>query len=154
MADVSSQEVDSAATSTSTSKTLSQPDKEQLRADLDSFRELANISARSAVAKHESKKLHTVVQFKLVMLAIAFGLSLALWAANLMSRGGYVPYAIAASVAAAVMTGEVVRTLLAFYRWKSVESASLWDDAGDAATAEPQEFEVVEDDSVRVTPVE
>jgi hypothetical protein len=123
----------------SVSKALSQPDKDQLRANLDSFRELANISARSAVAKHESKKLHTVVQFKFVMLAIAVGLSLALWAAHLMNRGSYLPYAIAASVAAAVMAGEVVRTLLAFYRWKSVESATLWDEAqGEEPAAAPE----------------
>lgn len=117
-----------AAPAPALSKGLSQPDKDQLRANLDSFRELANISARSAVAKHESKKLHTVVQVKLVVLAIAVGLSLALWAANLVSRGSYFPYALAASVAAAVMGGEVLRTLLAFYRWKSVESAALWEE--------------------------
>lgn len=113
-------------------KTLTAPDKELLRANLDSFRELANISARSAVAKHESKKLHSVMQFKLIMLAMAVGLTLALWAANLTSGGSYVPYAIAAGVAAVVMGAEAGRTLLAFYRWKSVEAVGSWEDEADA----------------------
>ena len=130
------------------SKNLTPPDKELLRANLDSFRELANISARSAVAKHESKKLHSVVQFKLIMLAMSVGLCLALWAANLMNRGSYVPYAVAAGIASLVMAAEVGRTLLAFYRWKSVESIGQWDDeddeptvAGDALSETPADDE-------------
>ena len=119
-------------------KSVAPEEKEALRAHLDSFRELANISARTAVAKHESKKLRTVVQVKVVLTTISVGLTAALASAHLIGNISYLPYTIAAAVVSAVMGGDTMRTLLTFYRWRSIESAGAGnaDDESSDSTAE------------------
>ena len=117
-------------------------EKESLRAHLDSFRELANISARTAVAKHESKKLRTVIQVKAVLTTISIGLTAALGSAHLIGEVSYIPYVIAAGVVSLIMGGDLLRTLLTLYHWKSIESAGAGYDEeepkpGDAPTDEP-----------------
>lgn len=116
-------------------KAIAPEDKEAIRANLDSFRELANISARSAVAKHKSEKLQTIVKIKFLVLLTAVGLVLLLSAADWLSAASYLPYTVAAGLAAVVMAADVVRTVLAISRWKSVESAGEWE--ADAQAAEP-----------------
>jgi uncharacterized membrane protein YcjF (UPF0283 family) len=104
-------------------KTIAPEDKEAIRANLDSFRELANISARSAVAKHQSTKLQTVVQVKFIVLAIAMCVTVVLWIAGWFSAGSYLPYTTAAAIATMVMLADVVRTVLTISRLKSMEAA-------------------------------
>jgi chromosome segregation ATPase len=109
------------------SKTIAPEDKEAIRANLDSFRELANISARSAVAKHQSTKLQTVVQIKFIVLGIALSLTVLLWIAGWFSAGSYLPYTTAAAIASIVMLADVVRTTLAISRLKSMEAAGEYE---------------------------
>lgn len=108
-------------------KSIAPEEKVALRANIDSFRELANASARSAVAKHESKKLRTMVQIKVALAIIAGGLTVVLFVANSIGRISYGVYTLAAAFATVVMAFDLARTVLAFYRWKSVESAAAWD---------------------------
>jgi len=108
-------------------KTIAPEDKEAIRANLDSFRELANISARSAVAKHQSTKLQTVVQIKFIVLGIAMGLTVLLWVAGWFTSGSYLPYTTAAAIASIVMLADVVRTTLAISRLKSMEAAGEYE---------------------------
>jgi hypothetical protein len=53
--------------------------KDEMREDIKSFRELANISARTAVAKHSWKKLRGELFAKALITAAAFGVSGALY---------------------------------------------------------------------------
>jgi peptidoglycan hydrolase CwlO-like protein len=108
-------------------KSIAPEERVALRANIDSFRELANASARSAVAKHESKKLRTMVQIKVALAIIAGGLTVLLFIANSVGRVSYGVYTLAAAFATVVMVFDLARTVLAFYRWKSVESAATWD---------------------------
>lgn len=112
-------------------KSIAPEERVALRANIDSFRELANASARSAVAKHESKKLRTMVQIKVALAIIAGGLTVLLFVANSVGRVSYGTYALASAFATVVMTFDLARTVLAFYRWKSVESAAVWDGEAD-----------------------
>jgi hypothetical protein len=116
-------------------KSIAPEEKEALRANIDSFRELANASARSAVAKHESKKLRTMVQIKVVLTIIAAALTVVLFLANSLGRVSYGLYVLASGLAAVVMAFDLARTVLAFYRWKSVETANLWE-AGEEPSEE------------------
>jgi hypothetical protein len=108
-------------------KSIAPEEREALRANIDSFRELANASARSAVAKHESKKLRTMVQIKVVLTIVAAALTVVLFTANSLGRVSYAWYVLASALAAVVMGFDLARTVLAFYRWKSVETANLWE---------------------------
>ncbi|MFO1093085.1 MAG: hypothetical protein U0992_07200 [Planctomycetaceae bacterium] len=104
-------------------KVFGPEEREALRANLDSFRELANISARSAVAKHQSAKLQSVVQVKMIVLVISAGVTLALWIAGWFSPVSYLFYTTAAALATIVMLADVVRTTLAISQLKSLEAA-------------------------------
>jgi hypothetical protein len=118
-------------------KTIAPEEREALRANIDSFRELANASARSAVAKHESKKLRTMVQIKVVLTIVAAALTVVLFTANSLGRVSYGWYVLASGLAAVVMIFDLARTVIAFYRWKSVETANLWEPGEEPSDDEP-----------------
>lgn len=108
-------------------KPIAPEDKEAIRANLDSFRELANISARSAVAKHQSSKLQTDMQVKFIVLGIAMGLTFLLWLAGWFSPGSYFMYTAAAAITAMVMLADVVRNVLTITRLRSMEAAGEYE---------------------------
>jgi uncharacterized membrane protein YcjF (UPF0283 family) len=96
--------------------------------------------ARSAVAKHQSAKLQTVVQIKFIVLSIAVGVTLVLWVAGWFSTTSYLPYTTAAAIAALVMLADVVRTVLAISRLKSMEAAGEFEaEASGALDNEPEQ---------------
>lgn len=85
-------------------------DKDAVRRDMDSFRELANMSARSAVAKHSSKKIRIKLLLNLVLAVVSFGLSMVLFVTSLVTDKAYFTYAILSALVG-VMTGfELLRS--------------------------------------------
>ena len=85
-------------------------DKDAVRRDMDSFRELANMSARSAVAKHSSKKIRIKLLLNLILAVTSFGLALVLLVTSLVTDKAYFVYAILSALVG-VMTGfELLRS--------------------------------------------
>jgi hypothetical protein len=108
-------------------RSLPPEEREAMRANLDSFRELANISARTAVAKHASTKLKIGVQVKGVLALTAVVLAVLMVLADLTGPVSYQPYAIATFGLALIMVIDFVRTMLSYSRWKSVENSVNWE---------------------------
>ncbi len=133
-------------------RSLPPEEREAMRANLDSFRELANISARTAVAKHASTKLKTGVQVKGVLALTAVVLAVLMVLADLTGPVSYQPYAFATFGLALIMVIDFVRTMLSYSRWKSVENSVNWEaeTAPTTGTASDQE----ETELVPVTPAD
>lgn len=89
------------------------PDKETAREHLQKFRQVANASARTAVAKHTSKTMRVALIFKgviTVCCAIAAGFFLHGW---LMEEAAYFPQAMASVIMSALIGADLLRNLLA-----------------------------------------
>jgi hypothetical protein len=108
-------------------RSLPPEEREAMRANLDSFRELANISARTAVAKHASNKLKIGVQVKGVLALTSVVLAVLMVLADLTGPVSYQPYALATFGLALVMVIDFVRTMLSYSRWKGVENSVNWE---------------------------
>lgn len=130
-------------------KTIAPADKEAIRANLHSFRELANISARSAVAKHQSAKLQTIVQTKFIVLAICTSVTFIMWVADWFSAGSHLAYTAVAAAATLAILAEVVRTVIAISRLKSLEAAGEYEaEASGALDDEPEAAQSLHGDGV------
>jgi hypothetical protein len=98
-----------------------------------------------------------MVQIKVVLTIVAAALTVVLFIANSLGRVSYAVYILSAGLATAVMAFDLARTILAFYRWKSVETANLWDGddgpSGEESAANGSATVVADDNTTSELPV-
>lgn len=111
-------------------------DKDDVRRKMNSFREIANFSARSAVAKHSMKRLRTKIMINTLLTVVSFTVFVVLGTASLWTNTTYYAYAIFAGVTACVTGYELHKTTLMMHgmRVKS-EPADAQDQQGSEAEA-------------------
>jgi hypothetical protein len=100
--------------------------KDVLRANLDSFRELANMSARTAVAQHASKRLWSTIQLKVAVTGVGLAVTATLIAAEVMGIGTFLVWTTIAGLITFGALVELVRTLISYFRWQSIEEGGNW----------------------------
>jgi hypothetical protein len=138
-----------------TPKPRTAPDKEAVREHLDAFRQVANVSARTAVAKHTSKTLRMAMIIKglvALMCAVASAVFFYQW---IIEQQPYFPQAAGCLIMAALVGGTLVQNLLQLsktskLRWSASRpgGASRTVPPNADPTASPVEsplFEVTED---------
>jgi hypothetical protein len=86
------------------------PDKGQERAHIESFRELANRSARSAVAKHNSSSLRNKFLVQMIVTGVSLVVTLVLLTAPLWGGVLYFSYGVVALLAATFSGWEMAKT--------------------------------------------
>eukprot|EP00913_Durusdinium_trenchii_P008986 g8452.t1 len=90
------------------------PDKVAARADMSSMRELANMSARKAIAAHSWKRLRVKVLIKTIIFVTSLVTAIVLLTSGIWLPVSNVNYGLAALAVAAVTGFEVVRTKVLF----------------------------------------
>jgi hypothetical protein len=121
---------------------LNAEEKEVLRANLDSFRELANQQARAAVAKHKSKELQSGMQTTSVVTVLAAVAGAILLTAEFWTSQSYRVYGIICLALAAgvgtytLINGLRIRRLKAVQR-AAVEMTEAFGDDEPASTETP-----------------
>jgi len=100
----------------------------EIRAGVGSLREIANISARSAVAKHSSRRLRKSFAMLLPLAVVAFVLAGALFILG-GSEGTFLYHAVGALLIGILGTVELVRS------WKKIKTGrrhhGTWQDSDD-----------------------
>lgn len=91
-------------------------DKQAARANMDSLRELANLSARNAVAKHTWKKVRGEVFVKTGLAVVGWVVTGALYTSPWWRGESYQSYAVLAGIVALVMSVDLVRAMLQIMR--------------------------------------
>ena len=89
---------------------LDRAEKEALRANLDSFRTIANSQARSDVARSELRRLKVTVKVKRVFVGVSAAIGLVLLSTLAWSDKGYYLEILAAIIATAFLSIDFVRT--------------------------------------------
>ncbi|QDT55025.1 hypothetical protein Pan44_30660 [Caulifigura coniformis] len=113
---------------------LNAEEKETLRANLDSFRELANQQARAAVAKHKSNELKSGMQLTSVVAVLVAVVGAILLSAEFWSSQSYRVYGILCTVVAAglgvytLVNGVRIRRLKSIARSTAEMAEALADD--------------------------
>ena len=92
------------------SRKLEASDKKAIRANLDSFREIANTQARSDVARSELRRLMITEKVKQIFLAISGGIALILLSTELWTTRHYRLEMTAAMIATAILGYDYYRT--------------------------------------------
>ena len=96
-----------------------QQNKEAARADLNSLREVANLSARSAIATHTGKQLRGKALIKCILSAVAFGVGAVLLTGNIWGSRSYTAYGFAALAIGGIMGLDLLLATLGFVRTKT-----------------------------------
>lgn len=100
-------------------------DKEAVRANLQSLREVANTSARSAVSKYFWKKLRGMIVIKGMLTVAAFSTAAVLLTSELWGTGSYQTQGWAALAAGFVAAGELARSSFLLHRLMRLKAAQL-----------------------------
>ncbi|MEM1062537.1 MAG: hypothetical protein AAGJ97_09465, partial [Planctomycetota bacterium] len=115
-------------------------DHEALRAETDSFREMANLSARTAIARHSVTKQRAAVVIKGVMTVAGGGIGLALVTTPLWSDRTFVIYGLAAFAAAGFAAYDLIDSVRGLNEAVTLlDDRSENDDGDDGETAENRE---------------
>jgi len=93
-----------------------QQNKEAVRANLNSLREVANLSARSAIATHTGKQLRGKVLVKVILATASFGVAGALLTSRLWSSTSYTFYGSVALGIGCVMAVDLVASTVSHRR--------------------------------------
>lgn len=102
------------------------PDKETVRAELDSLRDVANQTAQSAIARYASRKLWRRIVVDAVLSAVALGLCLLFWSGGQPGRlGDMAVLGWPAAAVAALAVGELLWTVLVMVRIRRPRTAGL-----------------------------
>ncbi len=128
---------------------LNAEEKETLRANLDSFRELANQQARAAVAKHKSNELKNGMQMTSVVAVLVTVVGVILVTAEFWSSQSYRIYGLACLAVAGAMGVYTLINGMRIRRLKTIERAAAEltealdddDEEQPAANAEPSRSE-------------
>ena len=114
---------------------LEAAEKQAIRANLDSFREIANVQARSNVARSELRRLRLAKKLKQVFLAISGGIALILVTTELWTTRRYRLEMTAAMLATAFLAYDYFRTQKRLRELESIaplEADSDADEGGEA----------------------
>ncbi len=118
-----------------------------LRANLDSMRQIANLSARSAVARHYAQKLEISLKIKVWLTIVAALVSLVLFSAKSWGRNSYDWQAFAAFQITLIASLELVRTLV---RLRRVQKIAASDDGNESSPSRrPSAAEIASTETVR-----
>jgi hypothetical protein len=102
------------------------------RAKIDSMRQIANLSARSAVARHYSRKLEVTYQIMLCLTVIGSVLATVLFCAGFWTSNSYQVQAMGAFVVTLITGMELARTTLRMRRVKKIVESAAPDEHGPA----------------------
>ncbi len=106
-----------------------QQDKEAARANLNSLREVANMSARTAIATHTGKQLRGKVLLKCLLAGSSFVVSAALLSGSQWGFPGYTLHGWGALAVGGIMAVELARSTIKMRRKQNVGSNSSAKDA-------------------------
>jgi hypothetical protein len=87
-------------------------DRDAVRANLASMREVANLSARTAIAKHTWRKNRSMLAVKLTLSIASFAFAFIIGVAGVFGTTSYRWHAFGSFLVGCVMTAELVRTIL------------------------------------------
>jgi hypothetical protein len=121
-------------------KKLDAVEREEIRSNLDSMRQIANYSARSAVAQHHSRKLGVSFQVKLTLTILAGIITLALLTADVWGHASYRWQGLGTLIITLISAFELARTMrtLQHVQRKAAQSErAVENTADDAALSEP-----------------
>ena len=102
-------------------------DVSTVRANLDSLRELANLSARTVVARHTWRKLRGTIVVKGTLLAVALAVAAVLFTSDLWGSGSYATFGWSAGFVAAILAVEVLRSAMLIHGMNSARERSKSD---------------------------
>ncbi|MFV0446768.1 MAG: hypothetical protein ACK5Q5_24615 [Planctomycetaceae bacterium] len=122
-----SDEATTAATQSRGGRRLDRQEREEIRANIDSMRQIANLSARSAVARHYASKLDVTRKVKMLLVGTAAGVSVLLLSAELWTRNSYRLPGICAAVVAIIAGLELARTSIQMKRVQQIAGTSADD---------------------------
>jgi hypothetical protein len=117
---------------------LNAEEKETLRANMDSFREIANQQARAAVAKHKSNELKNGLQTTSVVAALVTVVGIVLITAEFWTAESFRVHGIVALGISAVIWAITLMSSMKIHRLRSIERAAseMTEAFGGAETAE------------------
>ena len=95
-------------------------DKDAVRAKLASMREVANLSARSAIARHSWRRTRGMLMVKIILTVISLGCALLLASAEMLGTQSYRPLSWGAALIGVVMIFELVRAAIIAQRMQSL----------------------------------
>ncbi|MCH7990073.1 MAG: hypothetical protein IID46_13105 [Planctomycetes bacterium] len=99
-------------------------DTDALRFDLTTLRGVANLSARSAIAQHTTKKLRSKILVKTLLSMIGFSIAAVLLSSELLLNDSYKVFGIAAAAIAAVSVLEVIRSSFLVHEMRTLKQES------------------------------
>ncbi|MCA9054826.1 MAG: hypothetical protein KDA75_13385, partial [Planctomycetaceae bacterium] len=105
----------------------------EMRANIDSMREIANLSARSAVAVHYSRKLAVTYQVKLILTIVGGVIAAVLLSAEFWTSNSYWVPGICSLVVTLISGLELVRTSIQMRRVKQIVNGGKSDETDDEA---------------------
>ncbi|MBT6487248.1 MAG: hypothetical protein HOK71_21575, partial [Planctomycetaceae bacterium] len=94
-------------------------DKDATRADMRSLRELANLSARTALATHATKEMRGKMFVSSLLTVVAFTVAAVLFTGKLWGPMSYEATGWAAALVGVIMAAELMRSTLLVHRVKS-----------------------------------
>jgi hypothetical protein len=97
-------------------------DKDAVRAHLASMREVANLTARTAIARHTWRKHRSMLAVKFTLAAVSFAFAFVLGVTGLFGGGSYGIYVWSSIAVGCVMVLELGRTMMQLRRAKSRKS--------------------------------
>ncbi|RLS52686.1 MAG: hypothetical protein DWH91_16135 [Planctomycetota bacterium] len=109
--------------------------REALRANLDSFRTIANTKARADLAVSEIKRLRVTVQVKKILLVVCGTVTATMTVMQLFGKGDLFVEILGAGVATAFLGGDVLRTTL---RLRKLQTVAQVDDDFDEADSQEE----------------
>lgn len=98
-------------------------DKDAIRAGMASMRELANQTARSAIARHSAKKLRGMLAAKVVLTALSLGMAGVLLTAPLWAGTSYLTIGLGTLVIGLLIAGDLGRTIYGIRKNQAVVGA-------------------------------
>lgn len=111
-------------------------DKEAVRADLDSLRELANLSARSAIAKYTWRRVRAMLVVKALLTVVAFALAAVLLTGGLWNIISYETLGWSAIAIGTIAALELLRSAAAIHRQHAESKQKTKTGDGDSGEAD------------------
>jgi chromosome segregation ATPase len=111
-------------------------DADALRFDLTTLRDVANHSARSAIAQHTSEQMRGKILVKTLLSVIGFSIAAVTLSSELWLNVSYKAFGIAAAAIAAISVLEVIRSTLLVHEMGTLKQESLHNSAVEDVFAE------------------
>ncbi len=133
-------EIDQTTAAKTATKKLGETEKKVIRENLNSMREIANLSARSAVAKHHARKLQLSYQIKTVVTVVGGVISAVLLTAELWTDMSYRMLGLCTLAITLISGIELARTTLILRRLSCIASMDFEEGAANPSDeSDPEE---------------